>query len=300
MIQRVVPSGYCQGVVRAVEMVRRTVARYPGQPVYVLGMIVHNRYVVDAFSRIGVTTLQQPGKTPLELLETIDRGVVVFPAHGIPDAVRRRAAEKGLTVVDAACPYVMKNRALIRRYADEGYTVLYIGKAGHPEAEAVLSLPGDIRLIRDPADIAALPPQLANVMVTNQTTMSLLDIHTLLEAIRARYPQAVILDEICGATRQRQEAVMALKDIDLLVVVGDPASNNTAQLANIGTASGIPRVLRVADASGLRDEPFDARRQRIAVTAGASTPRAVTDQVIAYLKTKDPRLISRQIPDILT
>lgn len=297
-IKRVVPSGYCQGVIRAIRMVQDTVSRYPDKKIYVLGMIVHNRYIVEAFDRLGVITLYDANASKLELLDQIDDCVVVFTAHGISDEVKKKALDKGLTVVDAACTYVLKNMSLIKQYLSEGYEVIYIGKKKHPESEAALSISKNIHLVTNEEDIDELDIKNDSIMVTNQTTMSVYDTQKYIELIKERYPEALILEEICDATRQRQKAVMDLKDVDTLIIVGDPASNNTAQLTTLGRRNGIQKVIQIESAADLVNYSFEDC-ERIAVTAGASTPKYLTDNTISYLKTKDIKYLKTDINEIL-
>ncbi|MBR0230519.1 MAG: 4-hydroxy-3-methylbut-2-enyl diphosphate reductase, partial [Erysipelotrichaceae bacterium] len=244
-VKRVIPSGYCKGVITAIKKVRKARLDYPDKNIYVLGMIVHNRFVVDAFTEMGVITLDDPSLTKMQLLETVNDGVIVFTAHGISNEIRTRALEKGLIIVDASCEYVLYSQRLISQYVSDGYDVLYIGKKGHPEAEAACSISSHVHLLTGNKDISDLSIDNPKIAVTTQTTMSVLDTADLINKLLKKYPDMIVHDEICNATRMRQQAVMALNDSDCLVVVGDPHSNNTAQLARIGRKSGIKKVLAV-------------------------------------------------------
>jgi len=285
-VRRVVPSGYCKGVITAIKKVRQARLDYPDKNIYVLGMIVHNSFVVDAFTEMGVITLDDPALTKMQLLETVNDGVIVFTAHGISNEIRTRALEKGLIVVDASCEYVLYSQQLISKYISDGYDVIYIGKKGHPEAEAACSISPSVHLVADNKDISNLSINSNKIAVTTQTTMSVLDTSLLINKLLEKYPDMIVNDEICSATRMRQEAVMALDDTDCLVVVGDPHSNNTAQLARIGRRSGIKKVLAVEVPQDLENIDLSCY-ENIAVTAGASTPRYLTDKVIEYLETRD-------------
>ncbi len=297
-VRRVYPSGYCLGVINAIKITRKTIEEHPDEPVFIIGMIVHNRYVVEAFNKLGAVTLDDRDLSKEEMIDRIDEGVVIFTAHGISDHIRQKALDKGLTVVDASCKYVLNNRELIKRHLEDGYTILYIGKKGHPEAQAILSISDDIHLMTGQKDLEELNVTNDKILVTNQTTMSIYDTRELIEAIRSKYPQAVISEDICDATRSRQEAVMKLTDIDTLIIVGDPRSNNTAQLASIGANRGISRIIRIENAGDLKECVF-RDDERIAVTAGASTPSYLTDNVISYLKEKDDRYLITDIDKIL-
>ncbi len=285
-VKRVVPSGYCKGVITAIKKVRQARLDYPDKNIYVLGMIVHNRFVVDAFTEMGVVTLDDPAMTKMQLLETVNDGVIVFTAHGISNEIRTRALEKGLIIVDASCEYVLYSQQLISKYVSDGYDVVYIGKKGHPEADAACSISPHVHLITGNKEISDLSIDNPKIAVTTQTTMSVLDTADLINKLLKKHPDMIVHDEICSATRMRQQAVMALNDADCLVVVGDPHSNNTAQLARIGRKSGIKKVLAVEVPQDLENIDLSCF-ENIAVTAGASTPRYLTDRVIQYLQTND-------------
>ncbi len=283
-IINVIPRGFCKGVVRAIEIAKQTAKQYPDQKVTILGELVHNRFVVESLQEDGILTLEDKSLTRMELLERIDSGVVIFSAHGIGDDVVARAKEKGLITVNAACEDVVHTQELIKNYLEQHFEILYIGQQHHPESQAVLSIdPTHIHLIQHLADLDHLKLEGAKFFVTNQTTMSQYDIRNIMEAITLRYPNAVISDEICNATRMRQEAIMQLENIDCLLVVGDIRSNNTAMLAKIGSAKGIKAVYRIESAAEL---PLDKLKpsDRVAVTAGASTPYFLIKQVLETLE----------------
>ena len=279
-IIKVIPRGYCQGVVRAIRIAQETAINYPDRTIFMLGMIVHNRHVVQECEKLGIHCLESAGLTRLELLDQIDEGIVIFTAHGVSDAVYEKARKKGLTIIDATCPDVEKTHRLIRDHSKNG-DVLYIGKKNHPEAEGALGISDRVHLISEPDDLAALD-SLENVLITNQTTLSMLDTQTLIDACLRKYPDASVSPEICNATTMRQKAVMKLTDTDLLIVVGDPHSNNSNQLREIGKKAGIPAALLIETADDLKEEMIKDKA-RIAVTSGSSTPTALTDAVIATL-----------------
>lgn len=280
-IIKVVPRGYCQGVVRAIQTAEKTARETDGEPVYMLGMIVHNRFVVDACEKLGIHCLEAGGKTRLQLLDEIDHGTVIFTAHGVSDAVYEKAARKGLRVVDATCPDVRKTHDLIRSHVKDG-DVLYIGKKNHPEAEGAAGISERVHLISKEEDLRELG-ELENVMITNQTTLSILDNQALIEACLRKYPDAAVQEEICNATTMRQKAVMNLAGADLLIVVGDPHSNNTNQLREIGLKAGIPKALLIENAMMLKESDIRGF-EKVAVTSGSSTPNAITDGVIETLE----------------
>lgn len=278
----VVPRGYCKGVVRAITLAKETATNYPNQPITMLGMIVHNRHVVEACQHLGIQCIEEKGKTRLELLDKINEGIVIFTAHGVSDEVYKKAISKGLTVVDASCDDVTKTQTIVKNYVNNNYDVIYIGKQNHPEAEAVLSISDRVHFVANEIDIKNLP-MFENVIITNQTTMSISEISNLIEICKQKYPQIVIFDEICNATRIRQEAIEKLVDVDCLIVVGDPHSNNTLKLKEIAKNAYIKNIYLVETSNDLCIE-WLTNKNRIAVTSGASTPTYLTNQVIESLK----------------
>lgn len=278
-------QGYCGGVRNAISRVLNYRLDHPDEPMTLLGALVHNNYVSEALKKQNITVLESAGKTRLELLDEIDHGTVIFTAHGVSDEVRKKAAGKGLNILDASCPFVCTTQKLVSEKIEQGYTIFYIGKKGHPEAEAVYLHEPRVMLITREEDI---PSDLQTpVFVTNQTTMSLLEIDHLFQAIKEKVPQAEFANELCSATRIRQQAVLDLKGqgIDLLIVAGDPSSNNSRKLQDAGRKAGIPRSLLCESAEDLRDTNLEGV-QKIALTSGASTPRAVHDQILDWLKTR--------------
>jgi 4-hydroxy-3-methylbut-2-en-1-yl diphosphate reductase len=283
------PRGYCYGVVDAM-VLARTIAADPqaSRPIHVLGMLVHNRQVTEAYEALGVICLDREDATRLDLLEGIDEGTVVLTAHGVSPEVRLRALAKGLTLVDATCPDVTRTHELIAAHVAEGGWVLYVGKRGHPEPEGACGVaPGRVTLVSHENEIAALAESEGPLLVTNQTTMSAWDIEPVIAAITERFPSAVVHTEICTATQVRQEAVATqAKDADLLIVVGDPRSNNSMRLVDVGQRIAGVRSVQVASVEEVDPKilPIDGC---VAVTSGASTPTAVTQEVINYLRRYD-------------
>ena len=207
----ITPRGYCHGVLNALAMVKKVIKTpsYP-RPIYILGQIVHNKKITQAFDAFGVISLDQKGKTRAELLETIDQGTVIFTAHGISKHVIERAKEKGLITLNATCRDVMKVHHAIERKLEEGYAIIYIGHRNHPEPEAILAIDPTIHFVEDEKDALMLPLSLNDqkIFVTNQTTLSLYDIDVVLDIIKHRFPHYTFDNEICDATTVRQEAVI--------------------------------------------------------------------------------------------
>ena len=280
-IKRVVPSGYCKGVVNAINIVKKTKKQYPNENIYILGMIVHNSYVSKQMEDLGVITLEDPNLSKEELLDTIDKGVVIFTAHGISDKIKQKALDKGLICVDASCVDVLKNKDLIKSYLDKGYDVVYFGKKKHPEAEAILSLSNNIHLVSNISDIDNLNISNDNLFITNQTTMSYLEVEDMLKLIKDKYPTCIIQKEICNATSSRQLAITNIKDGDVLYVVGDVKSNNTNKLKEIGSKY-FKKVFLISNYKEINKKDL-VNENKIYVTAGASTPPILIDEVIDYL-----------------
>ena len=280
-IKRVVPSGYCKGVVNAINIVKKTKEQYPNENIYILGMIVHNSYVSKQMEDLGVITLEDPNLSKEELLDTIDKGVVIFTAHGISDKIKQKALDKGLICVDASCVDVLKNKDLIKSYLDKGYDVVYFGKKKHPEAEAILSLSNNIHLVSNISDIDNLNISNDNLFITNQTTMSYLEVEDMLKLIKDKYPTCIIQKEICNATSSRQLAITNIKDGDVLYVVGDVKSNNTNKLKEIGSKY-FKKVFLISNYKEINKIDL-VNENKIYVTAGASTPPILIDEVIDYL-----------------
>ncbi|MBO4919985.1 MAG: 4-hydroxy-3-methylbut-2-enyl diphosphate reductase [Erysipelotrichaceae bacterium] len=284
-IRKVVPSGYCKGVVNAIRLAKKTREENPDEKIYVLGMLVHNSYVSKELADLGIVTLDDTYASKSDLLDQIDEGIVIFTAHGIADAIKEKALAKGFRYVDATCVDVLKTQNIIKEYLDRNYDVIYFGKKRHPEAEAVLAISDRIHLVADEEDLNDL--QIANdkIFLTNQTTMSYLELSDLMKAAKAKYPKIVMEGEICNATSSRQLAVSDLEDCDLLYVVGDVKSNNTGKLVDIGRKKGIRKVFLIQSYKDISHEDLKDVN-KIYVTAGTSTPPKLIDEVISYLSSQ--------------
>ncbi|RFU65732.1 4-hydroxy-3-methylbut-2-enyl diphosphate reductase [Peribacillus glennii] len=285
---KISPRGYCYGVVDAMVIARNAALdKTLPRPIYILGMIVHNKHVTDAFEEEGIITLD--GKNRKEILEKVNGGTVIFTAHGVSPEVRKIAEEKGLVTLDATCPDVTATHNLIKEKKDSGYQIIYIGKKGHPEPEGAVGVAPDIvHLVETPKDVEALTIDSERIIVTNQTTMSQWDVLDIMEKVQEKYPHAEVHKEICMATQVRQEAVAEQAgDADVLIVVGDPKSNNSNRLAQVSQEIAGTNAHRIADISELElDWLKDA--ETVAVTAGASTPTPITKEVIAFLEQYNP------------
>jgi len=273
------PRGFCAGVVRAIEIVERALAIH-GAPVYVRHEIVHNRHVVEDLRAKGAVFVRELDEVPAGAL-------TVFSAHGVARVVETDAAERGLDVLDATCPLVTKVHVEGRRYIKDGRTVIMIGHDGHPEVEGTLGqIDGEVHLVADVADVAALPiPLDRRVAYVTQTTLSVDDTRDVIEAIKARFADVVGpgTRDICYATQNRQTAVRDLAAAcDVVLVVGASNSSNSNRLREIAEECGA-RAYLIADAGALTAAMVrDAKA--VGITAGASAPERLVTEVVATLK----------------
>ncbi len=281
----VIPRSYCKGVVNAIRLAKEIRGKHPDQPITILGPLVHNRFVMEALQRINIQTLTSFGKSKIEMLDQIESGVVLFTAHGVSEHVKQAAKQKGLICYDATCEDVFATQRLIDQAITEGKRVLYIGKKNHPESMAVIENDPSVVLVTHIEEIPKNIPQ--PIFVTNQTTLSVLDIQPIFDTILTLYPDAEIAQEVCDATLRRQHAVIDIPKVDGIIVVGDPLSNNTRMLAKIAKDTHHGWVSMIESIEDL-DVKLLSETSIIAVTAGASTPPALVEQVIRYCREFDP------------
>jgi 4-hydroxy-3-methylbut-2-enyl diphosphate reductase len=277
------PRGFCAGVDRAIDIVERAIDLF-GAPIYVRHEVVHNKYVVDRLRTIGAVFVE-------ELEEVPDGATVIFSAHGVSRVVQMEAQRRSLNVFDATCPLVTKVHMEVTRYAREAREVFLIGHAGHPEVEGTIgqfdtSLGGSIYLVETVEDVQRVRVQNpANVAFVTQTTLSVDDTASIVEALRTRFPglKTPVKEDICYATQNRQDAV---KDLigrcDVLVVVGSKSSSKSNRLREMADKVGIPGFL-IDGPEFLHREWFDGAKT-VGVTAGASAPEILVQGVIAQLK----------------
>ena len=273
------PRGFCAGVDRAIEIVERALALH-GAPIYVRHEVVHNKYVVDDLRGKGAVFVEQLDEVPAG-------ATVVFSAHGVSQAVRREAEGRGLRVFDATCPLVTKVHVEVARTAEGGREIVMIGHAGHPEVEGTMGQVQDgIHLVETVADVAKLEVRdPANVAYVTQTTLSVDDARAIVDALRTRFPAIVApkKDDICYATQNRQDAVKRLaRECDVVIVVGSPNSSNSNRLREVAIHQGIPAYM--VDQAADLDPRWIEGRKRIGVTAGASAPEVLVDQLLARLR----------------
>ena len=273
------PRGFCAGVDRAIEIVERALIKY-GAPIYVRHEIVHNTYVVNDLKAKGAIFIEELSDVPAG-------ATLVFSAHGVSQAVRREAAERGFSLFDATCPLVTKVHVEVAKLRKEGFEFLMIGHKGHPEVEGTMGQLFDgIYLVEDVADVAHAPVRNPErLAVVTQTTLSVDDTADILAAVKRRFPQVrePKHQDICYATQNRQDAVKVLSpEVDVVIVVGSPTSSNSNRLRELAERLGRPAYL-VDDADALQPAWFEGA-MRVGLTAGASAPDILVQQVIARLR----------------
>ncbi|HEY2968247.1 MAG TPA: 4-hydroxy-3-methylbut-2-enyl diphosphate reductase [Casimicrobiaceae bacterium] len=281
------PRGFCAGVIRAIDIVEQALTKF-GAPVYVRHEIVHNRHVVESLRAKGARFVEHLAEVPVG-------AITVFSAHGVARLVEQDAQTRGLRVLDATCPLVAKVHGQGKRYVAQGRVVILVGHAGHPEVEGTMGqVPGPVLLVQteqdvDALDLAADTP----VAYVTQTTLSVDDTRMIIAALKRRFTDIVgpDINDICYATQNRQSAVRELAKLaDVILVVGAKNSSNSNRLCEIGAEDGVPSYL-IADGSEL-DAAWVRDAAVVGITAGASAPEELVDDVIAALRRIGPIEVS--------
>jgi 4-hydroxy-3-methylbut-2-enyl diphosphate reductase len=296
------PRGFCAGVERAIRTVELALDnRAPGdeRPVYVRHEIVHNKVVVDDLRARGAVFVEDTRDIPAG-------ATAVFSAHGIAPSVRDEAVVRGLVTLDATCPLVSRVHAAVLRYAGRGYTILFVGHAGHPEVEGVMGeAPNQVRLVQTLADAHRVEvPDPHKVAYATQTTLSLDDVSSIVDALRRRFPAMVgpEASDVCYATQNRQEAVSALVEqhaADVVLVLGSPNSSNSNRLREVAETAGA-RAYLLGTAAEL-DPAWLVGATRVGVSAGASTPEHLVQSLIERLKelgATDVKIVETRVEDV--
>lgn len=277
------PRGFCAGVDRAIAIVNRALERF-GPPIYVRHEVVHNKFVVDDLRGRGAVFVEELDQVP-------DGAIVIFSAHGVSRVVQQEASQRKLKVFDATCPLVTKVHIEVTRHAQQAVDAILIGHAGHPEVEGTMGqyneqLGGRIHLVEDEADVAALQVRDPNKLAfVTQTTLSIDDTARVIDALRQKFPniEGPRKDDICYATQNRQDAVRDLAaECQVVLVVGSPNSSNSNRLRELAERMGC-RAYLVDNADEMQQDWFTDVRQ-VGVTAGASAPEILIDQVIERLR----------------
>jgi 4-hydroxy-3-methylbut-2-enyl diphosphate reductase len=281
------PHGYCMGVVNAIKIAEQTKYENPTRAVAILGMLVHNEEVIKRLQKKGIFTIYDTTKSHKELLQEINPAtIIIFSAHGHVQELEEIAKSRGLTFIDATCSRVTRNHDLIRGAIKDGKQVIFIGKKGHPETTAAISIDPNIVLfdVKEKFDYHQAD-LLKDTFVLNQTTLSFLELKPIHNELTRLFDKITVNEEICSATRLRQQAVMDIPaHCDLIYIVGSSHSSNTEKLVEVAKKTH-PRAL-VYRINALEDihQGDLTDKKLVAVAAGASTPPELTDEIIAYLR----------------
>jgi len=273
------PRGFCAGVERAIRIVEATIERY-GAPIYVRHEIVHNRHVVEALRAKGAVFVKEVDEIP-------QGAVTIFSAHGVSESVEESARARGLSIIDATCPLVEKVHKEAQRFASQNRTVILIGHRGHPEVEGTSGrVKGGVVLVSSVGEVEKLQIESStDLAYVTQTTLSVDDTRDVIKALKRRFPSIVGPDlrDICYATQNRQSAARELaKQADVLLVIGAQTSSNSNRLRDIGEEMSIPSYL-IEDARSI-DMAWLKGVERVGITAGASAPEQLVQEVIEYLQ----------------
>ncbi len=280
------PRGFCAGVDRAINIVNEALARF-GAPIYVRHEIVHNAYVVNELRNKGAVFVE-------ELHEVPKGGIVVFSAHGVSQEVRKDAEQRGLQVYDATCPLVTKVHLEVVKMCKDGFTVLMIGHAGHPEVEGTMGqVKSGIFLIEKVADVANLSfPADTKIAFVTQTTLSVDETKEIVEALTKKFPNIVQprKQDICYATQNRQDAVKFMApQVEVVIVVGSATSSNSNRLRELSEKLGVPSYM--VDAPEQLQPEWFAGKKRVGLTAGASAPESLAQSIVSRIQEFGPRSV---------
>lgn len=280
------PQGYCAGVMQAIKLAVEAKEYNPNRNVFVLGMLVHNKIVIDELSRHGIKTLE--GDNEINLINSLSEGdVIIFSAHGHDPKLDELAKSKGLIIYDATCPKVANNMNRIREEIKANHQVIYIGQNGHRETNAALSLSNNVSLYDTKLLINYQLITDKSPYVINQTTLNFIALEDIHNDIKKHIPGARIANEICAATRLRQEAILNIdKDTDLILIVGDQKSSNSKKLYDLAKEHYINSdVYLVRDLEDVKKLDL-ANKKKAAISSGASTPLFLVEEIHEYLSTK--------------
>lgn len=279
-VNKIEPQGFCQGVKIAINTVKDALEKEKN--VYLLGEIIHNKDVIADLSKLGAITIPTNNKTRLELLDEIDSGTVIFSAHGVSPKVYDKAQAKGLNIIDATCPMVLKIHKNIIEKLNSGFDIIYIGTNKHPECEGVLGISSSIHFISNMDEIENLNISNDKIYATNQTTLSIYDISNIYDKLKEKYPNIIIDNKICNATTIRQEAVKNQPKADLCIIVGDTMSSNTKKLVKVSNSTNI-KTIQCENLASLNKEHLKGV-STVNISAGASTPDDIVNEIIEHLK----------------
>ena len=273
-------QGFCKGVIRAIAIINKALKNDNiRKPIYMLGGLVHNKHIINAYENKGIIIVDN--------INDIYEGTVIITAHGVSDSIIDLIKSRNLDILNTTCFDVIKTHNIIKEKINDGYDVLFYGKNTHPETKGVMGISKDIHLIETSKDIDLLNITNPKLFFATQTTMSYLDVIDMLKIIQNKYPHIDSYEEVCSATKVRQTALIEeAKNADLCIVVGDPKSNNTNKLKEVCLKHTSTPCVMVEIIKDLESYDF-SNVFRIVVTAGASTPPVIVDEVINGIKNND-------------
>ncbi len=283
---KLVPRGFCEGVVQAWATALKIAKKYPDRNIFMLGWLVHNQHLIDEMYDHNIKLLDDTNKSRYQLIADLDinlEPIIILSAHGTAGDVYQLIAKRGFLMFDTTCRYVIATHEIIKQKLLEGYQIIYLGKNNHPETIAALAIDSKIKLVATCDDVAQLTLDDNKLFVTNQTTISFYDFQAIVQALRLRFKNIEFRNDICNATKVRQEAVMKMdRSIDLCIVVGDQKSNNSKKLVEVAQKQGFKAHL-VSDVNQLNVKWLTGVN-KVAVTSGASTPTKITRAVVEFLE----------------
>lgn len=274
-IIKIIPQGFCKGVVNAIKMLNQTIKKDNYQkPLYMLGGIVHNKHIINAYVEKGVKVIDN--------IDNITSGTILITAHGISNKMRKQIMSKKLDIIDTTCIEVKKIQEIIKCQIREGYDVIYYGKENHPECKAILEDNPSIHLIQSINDIQNLSITNKRILFSSQTTASYSEIKIIEDLLLIKYPKITMISDICNATKIRQLALIEkAQECDLVLVIGDKLSNNSTRLALI--ANEFAKTILIENIEEIKNIDF-SNIKKLGITAGASTPNILVDEIIKSIK----------------
>ena len=284
IIKKLIPQGFCYGVISAYNNTLKTIAQNPDKKIYMLGWLVHNQKVVDELLKKGVIVLDDKNTSRWDLINQFDKvenSILILSAHGTDYKVIELAKNKGFEIVDLTCKYVYKTHDIIKEKISQGNEIIFIGKESHPETNAILKISDHIYLVQSDADINNLSLQDKNLFCTNQTTLSQTKFASMITLLKNKYQNISFQNDICDATKIRQDAVSKMdNDVDICIVIGDQKSSNSKELFLLAQSK--VESYQVNDVNEI-DLNWFKNKQCCAITAGASTPSFLIEEIINYI-----------------
>lgn len=279
-ITKINPQGFCQGVIKAIKKINK-ILDDPNitKPIYMYGSLVHNKHIIETYKSKGIIIVDS--------IDNIYQGTIIITAHGVSTSVFNLIKERNLGLIDTTCKYVNKTHELVKEKLSSGHVVVFYGKRTHPETKGVIGISDKIHLIESEEDILNLNIKSDKIVFTTQTTMSYIEVTKIIDALKIKYPCISTFEDVCTATKSRQLALIRqVKGADLCIVVGDPNSNNTNKLKEVCDTFTKVKCIMIENVNDLKKIDLNNYKQ-IAITAGASTPPRIVEEVISAIKTND-------------